>query len=80
MVKKIKNEYFLNRIESIDYLIHAYFLEWCMTRWERGGIRITYEMKNGNRGNAKFEAYKCPRSKVVRLRKLDLDNYFLSMG
>lgn len=51
-----------------------------MTRWERGGIRITYEMKNGNRGNAKFEAYKCPRSKVVRLRKLDLDNYFLSMG
>ena len=48
-----------------------------MTRWERGSIRITYEKHNGYRGNAKFDVYKCPKSNIVRLRKFDLDSYFL---
>jgi len=49
-----------------------------MTRWENGKIRITFENNKGIRGNAKFEAYKCRKSKLVRLRKLELDTYFLS--
>ena len=77
MVRKIGNEYYLNRTESIDYLTHAYGLKWCMTRWERGSIRITYEKHNGYRGNTKFDVYKCPKSNIVRLRKFDLDSYFL---
>ena len=76
MVRKIDNEYYLNRTESIDYLTHAYELKWCMTRWEEGVIRITYEKNNGIRGNMKFDAYKCPKSKIVRLRKFELDKYF----
>jgi len=49
-----------------------------MTRWENRIIRITFAKSDGIRGNAKFEAYKCSKSKIVRLRKLDLDNYFTS--
>ena len=78
MVGKINDEYFLNRTETIDYLISAYQLKYCMTRCENGKIRITFENSKGTRGNAKFEAYKCRKSKLVRLRKLELDAYFLS--
>ena len=78
MVRKINEEYFLNRTEAIEYLTHAYHLKWCMTRWENRIIRITFAKSDGLRGNAKFEAYKCAKSKIVRLRKLDLDNYFTS--
>ena len=45
MVRKIKDEYYLNRSETIDYLTSAYKLKWCMTRWENGKIRITFELK-----------------------------------
>ena len=77
MVRKFNNEYYLNRTESIDYLTHAYELKWCMTRWESGMIRITYEKSDGVRGNAKFVSYKCPQSNTVRLRKVELDYYFM---
>ena len=76
MVTKIDGEYFLNRSECIDYLSHAYDLKWCMTRWENGLIRISFEKTNGYRGNSKFSAYKCRKSKIVRLRKVELDEYF----
>ena len=79
MVERINNEYYLNRSESIEYLTRAYDLKWCMTRWANGAIRITFEKTNGSRGNAKFEAYKCPKSKIVRLRKFELDSYFLNI-
>jgi hypothetical protein len=79
MVRKIKDEYYLNRSETIDYLTTAYRLKWCMTRWESGRVRITYEKTDGQRGNAKFDAYKCNKSSIVRLRKLDMDKYFLSV-
>ena len=75
MVRKINDEYFLNRTEAIEYLSRAYQLKWCMTRWEKRIIRITYAGSDGVRGNAKFEAYKCPKSKTLSLRKFDLDTY-----
>ena len=43
MVRKINDEYFLNRTEAIEYLTHAYHLKWCMTRWENRIIRITLQ-------------------------------------
>lgn len=77
MVRKIKDEYYLNRSETIDYLTSAYKLKWCMTRWENGKIRITFEGSDRQRGNVKFDAYKCSKSNIVRLRKFDMDRYFL---
>ena len=46
-------------------------------RWKSGMIRITYEKSDGVRGNAKFVSYKCPQSNTVRLRKVELDYYFI---
>ncbi len=76
MARKINGEYFLNREEVIDYLIYAFELKWCMTKWERGQIRISYQLSDNSRGSQKFSAYKCPKTEIVRLRKLELDSFF----
>ena len=78
MVKKIDGEYFLTRVETIEYLSAAYSLVWCMTKWEFSGIGISYQFPSKKRGSQKFNAYKCARTKIVRLCKTELDAHFLS--
>ena len=47
-----------------------------MTKWEGGKIRISYQLSDNSRGSQKFPAYKCPKTKIVRLRKFELDRFF----
>jgi hypothetical protein len=77
VVKKIKGEYFLTRSEAIDYLRIVYGAVWCMTKWERSGVRVSYQLTSNCKGTHKFNAYKCDKTSNVRLRKTDLDIYFL---
>jgi len=76
MVKKINDLYFLNRTEAIDYLLHAYQLKWCNTRWSSGSISLSFELKGGTRRVIKVPAYKIRKSKIVRIKKSDLDAFF----
>ena len=76
VARKINGEYFLNREEVIDYLLYAFQVRWCMTKWEGGKIRITYQLTDSSRGTKKFPAYICPKTKIVRLRKYELDSFF----
>lgn len=43
MVKKINRIYFLNRKETVDYLMGAYDLKWCLTTWQNGKVKVSYE-------------------------------------
>ncbi len=76
MVRKIKNEYYLNRAEAISYILQAYHAKWCYARWSRDEIAFSYEAKNGERGRFLVPAYKTKSSKNVRVRKFDLDRFF----
>ena len=78
LVQKINGVFYLNRAEAIDYLIKAYSLKWCNTRWSSGQIRFTCELSNGSLKNIRLPAYKTKGNKTVRVRKDELDLYFLS--
>ena len=77
MVKKIKGEYFLNRTETIEYLMTAYQLKWCNTKWVDGLVVISSEDMKGVRSRVKVPAYKSKKSSTVRFRKKELDYEFL---
>ncbi|HCY58970.1 MAG TPA: hypothetical protein DHU78_08985, partial [Opitutae bacterium] len=76
LVRKIKGIYYLNRAEAIDYLIQAYSLKWCNTRWSSGQVRFTWETSAGRLSTMRVLAYKTPGSRLVRLKKDELDAFF----
>ena len=47
MVRKIKDEYYLNRAEAISYILQAYHAKWCYARWSRDEIAFSFESKGG---------------------------------
>ena len=71
MVRKIKDEYYLNRAEAISYILQAYHAKWCYARWSRDEIAFS-----GERLRFLVPAYKTKASKTVRVRKFDLDRFF----
>ena len=73
VVKKINGVYFLNRSESIDYLVKAYDLKWCITKWQNGKIKICYENKEKFRSSFLINAYKIKTSKTVQMSQYELD-------
>ena len=77
MVRKLKGEYFLNRTETIEYLMSAYQLKWCNTKWVDGLVVISSEDTKGIRSRIKVSAYKSKCSSTVRFRKKELDYEFL---
>jgi hypothetical protein len=78
MVLQIKGEYFLNRAEAVSYILQGYKAKWCFARWSRDSIAFSFETKEGVRDRILLNAYKSKESKVVRIRKFDVDNYFKS--
>ena len=50
VVTKIKGLYYLNRSESVDYLVKAYDLKWCLTKWQNGKIKVSCETMDKYRG------------------------------
>ena len=76
MVRKIKNEYYLNRAEAISYILQAYHAKWCYAPWSRDEIAFSYENNKGERKRFLVPAYKTKSSKNIRVRKFDLDRFF----
>jgi hypothetical protein len=77
-VRKVNGDIYLNRAEAIDYLIAAYSLRWCITKWSSKGIRISWQEAGGGLKTRVVQAYKLKKSKVVRMKKKDLDVVFNS--
>jgi len=73
MAVKLDGIYYLDRNETIEYLMHAYDLKWCITKWENGKVKITYEKQSRQRDYCHVSAYKIKRSKRVHLSKRELD-------
>ena len=73
MVKKISGEYFLNRSEVIDYLLCAYNLKWCNTKWNSKFVEISFANNQDIRSRISVPAYKMCESKIVHLRKRQID-------
>ena len=73
MAVKLDGIYYLDRNETIEYLMHAYDLKWCITKWENGKVKITYEKQSRQRDYCHVSAYKIKRSKRVHISKRELD-------
>ena len=78
MVLQIKGEYYLNRAEAVSYFLQGYHTKWCYSRWSKDAIAFSFETKEGLRDRILLKAYKANKSKVVRVRKFDVDNYFMT--
>jgi hypothetical protein len=76
-VRKVNDDIYLNRAEAIDYLIAAYSLKWCNTKWSPKGIMISWQDADGNLKSKTVLAYKLKESRVVRMKKADLDLAFM---
>lgn len=75
MVEKINRVYFLNRKETVDYLMGAYDLKWCLTTWQNGKIKISYGTQNPDSCRNSFcvSAYRVKNAKIIHLSKKELD-------
>ena len=76
-MRKVNDDIYLNRAEAIDYLIAAYSLKWCNTKWSSKGIIISWQDIEGNLKTQTVLAYKLKKSRVARMRKRDLDLAFM---
>jgi len=75
-LRKIDDVCYLNRAEAIGYLLHAYKVKWCMTRWSGKTVVISLESADGSRLRRKVPAFKAKGSRIVRVSKEDLDGFF----
>jgi len=79
VVLKIEDTYYLSRCEFIEYILKAYPLKWCNTRWVSGAVRVSFQTKKGQLDSNKFIGYKLKNSRVVRFSKLEIDAYFMAL-
>ncbi len=75
-MRKLSGEVFLNRAEAISYLLHAYNVKWCMTRWSKHAVAFSLETAEGVRMRKRLRAYATKGSKIARVNKSDLDGFF----
>ena len=76
MVIKIKGEFYLNRAEAVSYILQGYNAKWCFARWSRDEVAFSFETHDGVRDRILLPAYKSKKSKIVRIRKFEIDEYF----
>ncbi len=77
---KIGEERYLNRLEAIEYLLHAYRARWCNTKWSEEWVVFSFEGADRKRHRRKIPAYLIRQSKIARVRKSDIDDWFRSAG
>ena len=53
--------------------MHAYDLKWCITTWQSGKIKISYETKNSARKYFLASPYKVKDSRTIKLSQKELD-------
>jgi hypothetical protein len=76
VVIKIKGEFYLNRAEAVSYILQGYHAKWCFARWSRDEVAFSFETHDGFRDRILLPAYKSKKSKTVRIRKFEIDEYF----
>ena len=77
-MREIDGDCYLNRAEAIGYLLHAYNVKWCMTRWSRHTVAFSLEAEDGTRLRRRVSAFMTRNSRIARVRKEDLDDFFAS--
>ena len=73
---KIGEECYFNRVEAIEYLLHAYGAHWCQTKWSTEWVVFSFEGSDRRRHRRKIPSYKIPKSTIARVRKGDIDDWF----
>ena len=73
---KIGEELYLNRVEAIEYLLHAYGVRWCNTKWSEEWVVFSFEGADRRRHRRKIPSYRVRKSKIARVRKSDVDDWF----
>lgn len=79
MVKKVNGIFYLSRDECVEYLMKAYQLRWCLTSWQNGKIKISYETSNLTRNHFLVFAYKINKTRQVQISKTELDLEILKL-
>ena len=73
MVRKVNNVNYLTRSEVIDYLLFAYNLKWCMTRWSNQKILISFVDSSSQRNMIKVSAFFLNEEKYAYVTQKELD-------
>ena len=73
MVVKLDDVYYLDRNETVQYLMQAYALKWCITKWVNDRVKISYENQSKKRGYYHVQAFKIKKSRKIHLSKAELD-------
>ncbi|MFP6899554.1 MAG: hypothetical protein VCA36_01340 [Opitutales bacterium] len=77
---KIGEERYFNRVEAIEYLLHAYGVRWCHTKWRVEWVVFSFEGADQRRHRRKIPSYRIRNSIIARVCKRDLDAWFLPKG
>jgi hypothetical protein len=80
MVRKIRNNYYLNRAEVVEYMMAAYPLLWCFTRWSGGSISVSFCSKSGKKNVFGITPLKIKNSACVYLCKKEIDFALLNVS
>jgi len=73
VVKKISGVFYLDREETVEYVLKAYDIKWCITRWQSGKVNISFETKSASRANCNLIPYKIKNFKTILLSKTEID-------
>lgn len=73
VAKKISGVFYLDRKETVEYLLKAYQLKWCFTRWQSGKVNISFETRSASRANCNLTPYKIKNFKTILLSKTEID-------
>ena len=80
MVKKIGGSFYLKRNEVIDYILAAYPVLHCSTKWSDSLIIVTLLYANKSWRKIKLTPYKIRDNQTVYLSKAELDIALLAIG
>ena len=73
MAKKISGIFYLDRNEAVEYVLKAYDIKWCITRWQSGKVNVSFETKSSCRANSDLVPYKIKNHKTIMLSKNEID-------
>lgn len=80
MVKKIGGSFYLKRNEVVDYILAAYPVLHCSTKWSDSLVVITLLYANKSWERIKLTPYKIQNNPKICLSKSELDLALLSIG
>jgi uncharacterized membrane protein YqgA involved in biofilm formation len=80
MVKKVGGSFYLKREEVIDYILAAYPVLHCSTKWSDSFVVITILYTNKSWGRIKLTPYKIRNNQTVYLSKAELDFVFFGIS